>query len=593
MRKLTTLLALLGAFLLALPALAADAPAPAKLYFDTGKTDLPADAAKAVAPLADYAKATKDAKLAISGFHDKTGDPAANARPREKARDGGEGRAGRRRRHGGRARARQAGRDHGRADDREARRVEVSIVGLLVAAPAAASAAGAPAAGRAAPTPNKGDNAWMIVATLLVIMMSIPGLALFYGGLVRSKNMLSVLMQVFVVFSLIIVLWAVYGYSIAFTEGGAFFGSLDRLFLGGIFSMKDGVGSFATAATFSKGVVIPELIYVAFQATFAAITVCLIVGAFAERIKFSAVLLFAVIWFTFSYLPIAHMVWFWPGPDAFTDAKAAELATSKAGWLFQMGALDFAGGTVVHINAGIAGLVGSYVIGKRIGYGKEAMAPHNLSFTMVGASLLWVGWFGFNAGSALEAGDVAMLAFVNTLIATAGAVLTWTLGEWMAKGKPSMLGAASGAVAGLVAITPACGFVGINGALIIGLLAGFVCLWGVNGLKRMLGADDALDVFGVHGVGGILGALLTGVFAAPSLGGQGVFDYVAGKVGDYSIASQVLVQAKAVGTTILWSAIVAFVAYKIVDLVIGLRVSEEEEREGLDISSHGESAYRM
>jgi Amt family ammonium transporter len=592
MRKLTTLLALLGAFLLALPALAADAPAPAKLYFDTGKTDLPADAAKAVAPLADYAKATKDAKLAISGFHDKTGDVAANAELAKK-----------------RAMAVKdvlvaAGvtegalelvkpvETTGAADDREARRVEVSIVGLLVAAPAAASAAGAPAAA-AAPTPNKGDNAWMIVATLLVIMMSIPGLALFYGGLVRSKNMLSVLMQVFVVFSLIIVLWAVYGYSIAFTEGGAFFGSLDRLFLGGIFSMKDGVGSFATAATFSKGVVIPELIYVAFQATFAAITVCLIVGAFAERIKFSAVLLFAVIWFTFSYLPIAHMVWFWPGPDAFTDAKAAELATSKAGWLFQMGALDFAGGTVVHINAGIAGLVGSYVIGKRIGYGKEAMAPHNLSFTMVGASLLWVGWFGFNAGSALEAGDVAMLAFVNTLIATAGAVLTWTLGEWMAKGKPSMLGAASGAVAGLVAITPACGFVGINGALIIGLLAGFVCLWGVNGLKRMLGADDALDVFGVHGVGGILGALLTGVFAAPSLGGQGVFDYVAGKVGDYSIASQVLVQAKAVGTTILWSAIVAFVAYKIVDLVIGLRVSEEEEREGLDISSHGESAYRM
>ncbi|HSN45112.1 MAG TPA: ammonium transporter [Casimicrobiaceae bacterium] len=592
MRKLTTLLALLGAFLLALPALAADAPAPAKLYFDTGKTDLPADAAKAVAPLADYAKATKDAKLAISGFHDKTGDVAANAELAKK-----------------RAMAVKdvlvaAGvtegalelvkpvETTGAADDREARRVEVSIVGLLVAAPAAASAAGAPAAA-AAPTPNKGDNARMIVATLLVIMMSIPGLALFYGGLVRSKNMLSVLMQVFVVFSLIIVLWAVYGYSIAFTEGGAFFGSLDRLFLGGIFSMKDGVGSFATAATFSKGVVIPELIYVAFQATFAAITVCLIVGAFAERIKFSAVLLFAVIWFTFSYLPIAHMVWFWPGPDAFTDAKAAELATSKAGWLFQLGALDFAGGTVVHINAGIAGLVGSYVIGKRIGYGKEAMAPHNLSFTMVGASLLWVGWFGFNAGSALEAGDVAMLAFVNTLIATAGAVLTWTLGEWMAKGKPSMLGAASGAVAGLVAITPACGFVGVNGALIIGLLAGFVCLWGVNGLKRMLGADDALDVFGVHGVGGILGALLTGVFAAPSLGGQGVFDYVAGKVGDYSIASQVLVQAKAVGTTILWSAIVAFVAYKIVDLVIGLRVSEEEEREGLDISSHGESAYRM
>jgi Amt family ammonium transporter len=465
---------------------------------------------------------------------------------------------------------------------------------VVAPAPAVAEAAAAPAATATPPTPNKGDNAWMIVATLLVIMMSIPGLALFYGGLVRSKNMLSVLMQVFVVFSLIIVLWAVYGYSLAFTEGGAFFGSFDRVLLNGIFTVKDGVGSFATAATFSKGVVMPELIYVVFQATFAAITVCLIVGAFAERIRFAAVLLFAVLWFTFSYLPIAHMVWFWPGPDAFTDAKAAELATSKAGWLFQKGALDFAGGTVVHINAGVAGLVGAYLIGKRIGYGRESMAPHNLTFTMVGASLLWVGWFGFNAGSALEAGDIAALAFANTLIATAAAVLSWMLAEWMTKGKPSMLGAASGAVAGLVAITPACGFVGIGGALIIGLLAGVVCLWGVNGLKRLLGADDALDVFGVHGVGGIMGALLTGVFAAPSLGGQGVYDYVANKISaDYSIGGQVITQATAVGTTIIWSAIVAFIAYKIVDLTIGLRVAEEEEREGLDISSHGESAYRI
>jgi Amt family ammonium transporter len=306
------------------------------------------------------------------------------------------------------------------------------------------------------------------------------------------------------------------------------------------------------------------------------------------------VLLFAVLWFTFAYLPIAHMVWFWPGPDAFTDAKAAEVATAKAGWLFQKGALDFAGGTVVHINAGIAGLVGAYLIGKRVGYGRESMAPHNLTFTMVGASLLWVGWFGFNAGSALEAGDIAALAFVNTLVATAAAVLSWTVAEWAAKGKPSMLGAASGAVAGLVAITPACGFVGLGGALIIGLAAGVVCLWGVNGLKRLLGADDALDVFGVHGVGGILGALLTGVFAAPSLGGQGVYDYVANKIAaDYSIGSQVITQATAVGTTIVWSAIVAVISYKIVDLVVGLRVSEEEEREGLDISSHGESAYRI
>jgi Amt family ammonium transporter len=479
----------------------------------------------------------------------------------------------------------------------EAKPAEAAAPAAATAAPAAATpaAAEAPAAAATpAPTPNKGDTAWLIVATVLVIMMSIPGLALFYGGLVRSKNMLSVLMQVFVVFSLIVVLWAVYGYSLAFTEGGAFIGSLDRLLLGGIFTVKDGVGSFATAATFSKGVVIPELVYVVFQATFAAITVCLIVGAFAERIKFSAVLLFAVLWFTFAYLPIAHMVWFWPGPDAFTDAKAAELATAKAGWLFQKGALDFAGGTVVHINAGIAGLVGAYLIGKRVGYGRESMAPHNLTFTMVGASLLWVGWFGFNAGSALEAGDIAALAFVNTLVATAAAVLSWTVAEWAAKGKPSMLGAASGAVAGLVAITPACGFVGLGGALIIGLAAGVVCLWGVNGLKRLLGADDALDVFGVHGVGGILGALLTGVFAAPSLGGQGVYDYVANKIAaDYSIGSQVITQATAVGTTIVWSAIVAVISYKIVDLVVGLRVSEEEEREGLDISSHGESAYRI
>ncbi len=317
-------------------------------------------------------------------------------------------------------------------------------------APAAAAAAPAATAAPAAapPTPNKGDNAWMIVATVLVIMMSIPGLALFYGGLVRSKNMLSILMQVFVIFSMIVVLWAIYGYSIAFTEGNAGFGGLDRLFLNGIFTIKDGVGSFATAATFSKGVVIPEYLYVVFQATFAAITVCLIVGAFAERAKFAAVLLFAALWFTFAYLPIAHMVWFWPGPDGIKDAATLASETAKGGWLWQKGALDFAGGTVVHINAGVAGLVGAYVIGKRVGYGKDSMAPHNLTFTMIGASLLWVGWFGFNAGSALEAGDTAALAFINTLVATAAAVLSWMFAEWIAKGKPSMLGAASGAVAG-------------------------------------------------------------------------------------------------------------------------------------------------
>ncbi|MGV3494054.1 MAG: ammonium transporter [Ramlibacter sp.] len=456
------------------------------------------------------------------------------------------------------------------------------------AAPAAAAATAAPAAEAApaaAPVPNKGDTAWMTVATLLVILMTLPGLALFYGGLVRSKNMLSVLMQVFVVSSMIYVLWVIYGYSVAFTAGNPFMGGLGKIFLSGV--TPESVG-----ATFSKGVVIPELTFVGFQATFAAITCALIVGAFAERIKFSAVLLFCAIWFTFCYLPIAHMVWYWDGPDAITDAASLETVTANAGWLWAKGALDFAGGTVVHINAGVAGLVGAYVIGKRIGYGKESLTPHNLTLTMVGASLLWVGWFGFNAGSNLEATGVAALAFVNTLVATAAATLSWIAGEALSKGKASMLGAASGAVAGLVAITPACGFVGPMGAIVIGLLSGLVCLWGVNGLKRLLGADDSLDVFGVHGVGGILGALLTGVFASPSLGGTGVYDYVANKVNpDYSIASQVWIQFQGVITTVVWSAVVAFIAYKLVDLLVGLRVSEEEEREGLDISSHGETAY--
>jgi Amt family ammonium transporter len=453
------------------------------------------------------------------------------------------------------------------------------------AAAAPAAAAATEAAKPAPPAPNKGDTAWMTIATALVIFMTIPGLALFYGGLVRSKNMLSVLMQVFVVTSLIYVLWAIYGYTLAFGGGGSFFGNLDKMFLKGI--TPDSV-----AATFSKGVYIPELSFVAFQATFAAITCALIVGSFAERVKFSAVLLFCVLWFTFSYLPIAHMVWYWDGPDAITDAKTLEAVTANAGWLWAKGALDFAGGTVVHINAGVAGLVGAYVIGKRIGYGKESMAPHSLTLTMVGAAMLWVGWFGFNAGSNLEANGLTALAFANTLLATAAATLSWIAGEAMSKGKCSMLGAASGAVAGLVAITPACGFVGPMGAIVIGLLAGLICLWGVNGLKRMLGADDSLDVFGVHGVGGMLGALLTGVFASPALGGTGVFDYVANKVNaDYSIAGQVWIQLQGVLTTVIWSGVVAFIAYKIVDLAFGLRVTEEEEREGLDISSHGETAY--
>ncbi|WP_059038871.1 ammonium transporter, partial [Ralstonia sp. NT80] len=454
------------------------------------------------------------------------------------------------------------------------------------AAPAAAAAAPAAAAPAAAtPVPNKGDTAWLLVSTAFVILMTLPGLALFYGGLVRKKNMLSVLMQCTGIFSLIIILWAIYGYSFAFTEGNAFFGGLDRLFLKGL--TPDSV-----AATFSKGVVVPEYAYFAFQGAFAAITCALIIGAFAERAKFSAVLLFVVLWFTFSYLPIAHMVWFWPGPDGFTDAKAAELMTSKSGWLFQKGALDFAGGTVVHINAAVAGLVGAFLFGKRIGFGREALKPHSLTLTMVGASLLWFGWFGFNAGSALEANGSAALAFVNTLLATAAAVLSWSFGEWIGKSKPSMLGAASGAVAGLVAITPAAGFVGPMGSIALGILAGLLCLWGVNGLKRMLGMDDTLDVFGVHGVGGILGALLTGVFASPSLGGTGIYDYVANKVADgYSIGGQLWIQFQGVLTTVIWSGVVAFISYKIVDAVVGLRVPEEEEREGLDITSHGETAY--
>jgi ammonium transporter, Amt family len=460
---------------------------------------------------------------------------------------------------------------------------EASAPAAAPAASAPAEAASAPAA--AAPVPNKGDTAFMTVATALVILMTIPGLALFYGGLVRSKNMLSVLMQVFVVFALISVLWVVYGYSMAFTGGNPYFGGLSKMFLGGV--TPDSI-----AATFSKGVYIPELTFVAFQGTFAAITTALIVGAFAERIKFSAVLLFAVIWFTFSYIPVAHMVWFWDGPDAITDQKSLDAVTAAAGALWAKGALDFAGGTVVHINAAVAGLVGAYMIGKRVGYGKEAMAPHSLPLTMVGASLLWVGWFGFNAGSNLEANGIAALAFINTVVATAAATLSWAAAEALLKGKASMLGAASGAVSGLVAITPACGFVGVGGALVIGLLAGVVCLWGVTGLKKLLGADDSLDVFGVHGVGGILGALLTGVFASPALGGLGACDYIANKCGVFpGIGAQLWIQAQGVIYTVIISGVVAFVAYKIVDLTIGLRVAEDEEREGLDISSHGETAY--
>jgi ammonium transporter, Amt family len=467
----------------------------------------------------------------------------------------------------------------------------------VTAAPATAAPASADAAAPAAapaPTPNKGDTAWMLTSTALVLLMSVPALALFYGGLVRTKNMLSVLMQVFVVFSLITVLWCIYGYSLAFTEGSGatapFIGGLSRLFLNGTFDSSKGI--FALAGTFSKATPMYELVFVAFQATFAAITVCLILGAIVERVKFSAVLIFSVLWFTLSYLPIAHMVWFWMGPDAYTGPDVVDAMNAKAGMIWQWGALDFAGGTVVHINAGVAGLVGAFLLGKRIGYGKEAFSPHSLTMTMIGASLLWFGWFGFNAGSALEANGSAALAFINTFLATACAVLTWTFGEWIFKGKPSMLGAASGAVAGLVAITPAAGNVGIPGAFAIGALAGLICLWGVNGLKKMLGADDALDVFGVHAVGGIFGALATGVFNSPALGGPGfVTDWVTAATGFTSIGEQLLVQAKAVGISVVWTAISAFISFKIADILVGLRVSEDEEREGLDIASHGETAY--
>ena len=588
----TAALTLLGVF--AAPVQAADA-LPAAITFELDKADLSDAALKSIGAAAEQAKATAGSRILVSGFTDMSGSAPYNdelakkravavrdallkaglaseqillVRPAVRMKEG---------------------------DPAKARQVELTLLVAGAPAPAPESVlvveTAAPAAApAAAPTPNKGDVAWMLTATALVLLMSVPALALFYGGLVRSKNMLSVLMQVFVTFSLVVVLWFIYGYSLAFTEGNAYFGGLSRLFMSG--AVDAGKGEFANAPTFSKGVVIPELLYAAFQATFAAITCCLLLGALVERVKFSAVLLFTVIWFTFAYAPIAHMVWFWAGPDAYTKPEVVDTVNATAGLIWQWGALDFAGGTVVHINAGVAGLVGAYLIGKRVGYGKEAMPPHSLTMTMIGASLLWFGWFGFNAGSALEANNSAVLAFINTFLATACAVLAWTFAEWMLKGKPSMLGAASGAVAGLVAITPAAGNVGILGAFVIGIGSGLICLWGVNGLKRMLGADDALDVFGIHAVGGILGALLTGVFNAPSLGGPGfVTDWVTAATGYSSIGAQLWVQAKAVLVTIVWTGVVSAVGFKIVDMVVGLRTSVEEEREGLDTTYHGESAY--
>jgi Amt family ammonium transporter len=461
---------------------------------------------------------------------------------------------------------------------------------LALAALGPTLAFGQDAAAAPPPVPNKGDTAWMLTSTALVLFMAVPGLALFYGGLVRSKNMLSVLMQVFVGFSLLTVLWCIYGYSLAFTTGNPFIGGFDRLFMKGIFDPA--TGAFSLGATFSKATPMYEIVFVAFQATFAAITACLIIGSLVERVKFSGILLFLVIWFTFSYVPVAHMVWFWAGPDAYTSADVVDAANATAGYIWQMGALDFAGGTVVHINAGIAGLVGAFVLGKRIGYGKESLTPHSLTMCMIGASMLWFGWFGFNAGSALEAGSFAALAFLNTYLATAGAVVAWTVAEWIVKGKPSMLGAASGAVAGLVAITPAAGNVGIMGALVIGLGAGIVCLWGVTGLKKIIGADDSLDVFGVHALGGIFGALMTGIFNAPSLGGPGlVTDWVTVAMGYPGIGAQFMTQLKAVLIVVAWSGVVSLIGFYVVKFTVGLRVTEEEEREGLDISAHGERAY--
>jgi ammonium transporter, Amt family len=471
-----------------------------------------------------------------------------------------------------------------------------SLVGMALE-PSLAQAAGAP-------TPNKGDTAWMMTASVLVLLMIVPGLALFYGGLVRTKNMLSMLMQVFYTVCIVCIIWVVYGYSLAFTEGStanSLFGGLAKAFLAG-------VTPESTVETFTDGVVIPELVYICFQMTFAAITPALIVGAMAERMKFSAIALFVPLWVTFVYFPIAHMVWYWAGPSATIAAgkalaaagddaaKAAaqgalDTVVANAGLAFQWGALDFAGGTVVHINSGIAALVGALMVGKRVGYGKEAMPPHSLTLTLVGGALLWVGWFGFNAGSALEAGGTAALAMTNTFVATAAAALAWLIVENISKGKPSLLGAVTGAVAGLVAVTPASGFAGPMGAIVLGLVAGVVCFIACSAVKSALGYDDALDVFGVHCIGGIVGALGTGILASPALGGTSWFDYTANKVADFDMAAQLWTQFKAVCLTLVWSGVGTLILLSIVRLVIGLRPASDQEREGLDLIDHGERAY--
>ncbi|MQW90166.1 ammonium transporter [Sinorhizobium saheli] len=462
------------------------------------------------------------------------------------------------------------------------RRVGATAAALLAPVVAFAQEA-APAAAEAVaatPVPDKGDTTWMLLSTILVLLMTLPGLALFYGGLVRAKNMLSVLMQVLMITAVVMIIWVTYGYSLTFTDGGSlnsFIGGFSKMFLAG-------VDTTTLAESFSKGVFIPEYVFVVFQMTFACITPALIVGAFAERIKFSAVMLFVILWVTFVYFPIAHMVWFWGGPSAYT---------APTGLIFSFGAIDFAGGTVVHINAGIAGLVGAIMLGKRTGYKREIMAPHSMTLTMVGASLLWVGWFGFNAGSNLEANAYAALAMINTFLATAAAIVSWAVVETLVRGKASMLGAASGAVAGLVAVTPAAGFAGPMGAIVLGLAVSPVCYFFVDVVKNKFHYDDSLDVFGIHGVGGILGAIATGILVNPALGGAGIVDYSTADfaAGYAGTATQVLAQLKGVLVTVVWSGIGSAILFKVVDAIVGLRVSVEAEREGLDLSSHGEAAY--
>ena len=448
------------------------------------------------------------------------------------------------------------------------------------------------------PTVDKGDTAFMFLSTIIVLLMTVPGLALFYGGLVRSKNMLSVLMQVLAITCMVSLIWVTYGYSMAFTNGGIlndYVGGFSKMFLAG-------VDATTLAATFSNGVYIPELSFVAFQMTFACITPALIIGSLAERVKFSAIMLFVALWVTFVYFPMAHMVWYWGGPDVFAEAaKAGEPKLSEvlndAGLLFKWGAIDFAGGTVVHINAGVAGLVGALMIGKRVGYGREQMAPHSLTLTMVGAALLWFGWFGFNCGSNLEISVTAVIAMINTFVATAAAGVAWMVAEWLIKGKPSLLGLASGVVAGLVAVTPAAGFAGTMGSIALGLVAGVICFIACTGIKNAFGYDDSLDVFGVHAVGGIVGAIGTGILVNPDFGGSGTADYTSkpGELvaGSYDMVAQVIIQSKAVGFTILWTGIISAILFLLVKLLIGLRPTEDKEREGLDISDHGERAYNL